>query len=504
MSLYCFYTYVFLFVFLLINIKQLLTQRKHSPPPSPPRLPILGNLHQLGNYPHIALNSLAQRYGSLMMLRLGNIPALVVSSADAAREMMKTHDIIFSSRPIFRSDEKILVGKGLVIAPYGEYWRQMRSITVLQLLINKRVQSFKTVREEEIALLIQKLKESSLLSLSVDLTEILSTLTNDVVCRVAFGRKYGVDGEYNFKEILDEFMLLLDSFDIGKFIPWLGWVNHVNGVNSRVKRVANWFDNFLDKVIDDHIENRRKRRNGNGDKNMDFLDVLLQIQEEDNIPGFSLERDGIKGTISDIFAAGTDTTSTVLEWAMTELLRHPKVMKKVQNEARHIGNGKSSITEEDLDKMHYLKAVIIETLRLYPPLPLLLARLSSQDVKIMGYDIPAGTTVITNAWAIGRDSAIWDEPDEFWPERFLNSPIDFKGNDYFQAIPFGAGRRGCPGLSFAMVTSEIVLANLVYMFDWSLPSGATGQDLDMTPSSGLIAHRKVHLKAVASTSAAFY
>ncbi|OMO72247.1 Cytochrome P450 [Corchorus capsularis] len=404
-----------------------------------------------------------------MMLRLGNIPALVVSSVDAAREMMKTHDLIFSNKPIFGSDEKILVGKGLAIGPYGEYWRQMRSITVLQLLSNKRVQSFKAVREEEIALLIRKLKEYSSLSLSVDLTEILATLTNDVVCRVAFGRKYGDDGEYNFKEILDQFMLLLGSFDIGNFIPGLGWVNHVNGVNSRVNRVAKWFDNFLDKLIDKHIEDRTRRRcrNGSGEKNMDFVDVLLQIQEDHNIPGFSLERDGIKGTISDIFAAGTDTTSTVLEWAMTELLRHPRVMKKVQNE-----RGKA-----------YWQWQI------------------NQDVKIMGYDIPAGTVVLTNAWAIGRDPAIWGEPDpdEFRPERFLNSPIDFKGNEYFQAIPFGAGRRSCPGLSFAMVMSEIVLANLVYMFDWSLPSGATGQDLDMTPSSGLIAHRKVHLKAVAST-----
>ncbi|OMP14018.1 Cytochrome P450, partial [Corchorus olitorius] len=232
------------------------------------------------------------------MLRLGNISVLVVSSVDATQEVMKTHDLIFSNKPIFGSDEKILVGKGLAIAPYGEYWRKMRSITVLHLLSNKRLQSFKAVREEEIALLIQKFKESSLLSLSVDLTELLATLTNDVVCRVAFRRKYGDDGEYNFKDILDEFMLLLGSFDIGNFIPWLGWVNHVNGVNSRVNRVAKWFDNFLDKVIDEHIEDRRRGRNGCGEKNMDFVDVLLQIQEDDNIPGFSLERNGIKGTIS--------------------------------------------------------------------------------------------------------------------------------------------------------------------------------------------------------------
>lgn len=198
-----------------------------------------------------------------------------------------------------------------------------------------------------------------------------------------------------------------------------------------------------------------------------------------------------------MFAAGTDTTYTVLEWAMSELLRHPTIMKKVQNEVRGIARGKPSIAEADLQEMHYLKALIKETLRLYPPIPLLVPRESTQDVKIKGYDIAAGTLVFTNAWAIGRHPALWDEPEEFRPERFLNSSVDFKGHD-FQLIPFGAGRRGCPGIQFAMTTNELVLANLVHKFDWALPDGARAEDLDMTQRTGLTIHRKVPLLAVAT------
>lgn len=198
--------------------------------------------------------------------------------------------------------------------------------------------------------------------------------------------------------------------------------------------------------------------------------------------------------LQDIFAGGTDTTYTVLEWAMTELLRHPGAMSKLQNEAREIND---IVCEDDLDKMHYLKAVIKETLRLHPPIPLLVPREARQDVKVMGYDIAAGTMVITNGWMIGRDPEYWDDAEAFKPERFLNSSIDFKGQD-FGLIPFGAGRRGCPGISFAMATNELVLANVVREFNWQLPNGGKGDDLDMTECTGLTSHRKVPLFALAT------
>jgi cytochrome P450 len=182
---------------------------------------------------------------------------------------------------------------------------------------------------------------------------------------------------------------------------------------------------------------------------------------------------------------------------MTELLRHPKAMKKVQNEVRGISGNKKYITEDDLDNMHYLKAVIKEAFRFHPPIPLLVPRESTQNVKIQGYDIAVGTQVIINAWAIGRDPTSWEEPEEFKPERFLTSSIDFRGLD-FQFIPFGAGRRGCPGIFFAVTTIELALANLLHNFDWTLPGGARGEDLDVTESTGLSIHKKFPLTAVAT------
>jgi cytochrome P450 len=199
-----------------------------------------------------------------------------------------------------------------------------------------------------------------------------------------------------------------------------------------------------------------------------------------------------------MFAAGTGSTYTVLEWAMTELLRHQNAMHKLQDEVRTVVGNKTHVTEEDLVNMNYLKAVIKETLRLHVPIPLLFPRKSMEDIKLDGYDIAAGTHVIINAWAIARDPSSWDEPLEFKPERFMNSSIDFKGLD-FELIPFGAGRRGCPGVLFSISVSELVLANLVYQFDWKLPDGIAAENLDMSETVGLTCHRKYPLLAVATT-----
>ncbi|XP_040988470.1 cytochrome P450 736A117-like [Juglans microcarpa x Juglans regia] len=494
-----------IFILLMFKWSSTLPSTKHNSPPSPPKLPIIGNLHQLGLHPHRSLRSLAQRHGPLMLLHFGSVPTLVVSSADAAREIMKTHDLIFANRPKSSMFQKLLYNyKDVSMAPYGEYWRQMKSVCVLHLLSNKRVQSFRGVREEETSLMIQKIKQSCYSSGTVNLSEVFAKLTNDVVCRVSLGRKYsgGEEGGSKFKEILGDFVELLGIISVGDYIPSLAWVGRVNGLDARTEKVATRLDNFLEEVLEEHTNFQKKARSDGhvspeNEDQKDFVDVLLWIQKEDVI-GFPVERVSIKAVILDVFAAGTDTVYTVLEWAMTELLRHPNAMEKVQNEVRGISTGKErEVTEDDLDKMHYLKAVIKETFRMHPPIPLLVPRESTQSVKLQGYDIAAGTQVIVNAWAIGRDPTSWDEPEEFHPERFLTTSIDVKGHD-FQLIPFGAGRRSCPGIPFALTIIELVLANLVQKFDWALPNEASGQDLDMSESIGLTIHRKFPLTAVAT------
>lgn len=198
-----------------------------------------------------------------------------------------------------------------------------------------------------------------------------------------------------------------------------------------------------------------------------------------------------------MFVAGSTTTFATLEWAMSELLRNPRAMESLKKEVRGITGNKATITENDLEKMEYLKAVIKETFRLHPPVPLLLPRISSQETQINSFDIPARTQVIINVWSIHRDPTFWNEPEQFIPERFMNSNIDFKGQ-HFNLLPFGSGRRGCPGIIFGTANLELVLAKLMQKFDWTLPERAEGNTLDMVEHPGLTTHRDTPLIAVAT------
>ena len=261
-------------------------------PPCPPKLPVIGNLHQLGPLPHRSLQALAQRYGSVMLLHFGRVPVVVISAADAAREVMKTNDVIFSNRPKSSISARLLYDyKDVANAPYGEYWRQMKSICVLHLLSTRRVQSFRRVREEETALLIEKISSSSS-STPMDLNHMFLSLTNDIICRVALGRKYSGDGTgRKFKELLMEFGRLLGVFNVGDYIPWLSWVNFINGLDATVVKVAKEFDRFLDEVVNEHVE--RRKRGGVDEKVKDFVDVLLDIQEN-NVTGVAIAGVSIK------------------------------------------------------------------------------------------------------------------------------------------------------------------------------------------------------------------
>ncbi|KAI3454399.1 hypothetical protein Pfo_011062 [Paulownia fortunei] len=476
------------------------TPRKRLPP-SPRKLPIIGNLHQLGTYPHRSLQSLSKRYGQLMLLHFGNLPVVVASSADAACEIMKNQDLIFSNRPKLSIPDRLIYGsKDVAFAPYGEYWRQVRSICVLQLLSNKRVQSFRRVREEETSVMVEKIRRLGSSSSVVNLSDLLVSLTNDVFCRVALGRKYSDDGEgKEFKKFLGEFVELLGASSLGDYIPWLVWINRINGLDAKVEKVGKLFDEFLESVLEEHRDPRKREKfrddhGYGGDAELDFVDILLEFQRE-NKGSFPVEDDTIKALILDMFAAGTDTTVSILEWTMAELIRHPNTMKILQNEVREVAGMKEEIAEDDLEKMRYLKAVIKEILRLHSPIPLLIARESTQDTKVMGYDIAAGTRVLINAWAIARDPLLWENPEEFHPERFLDSSIDFRGL-HFELIPFGAGRRGCPGVAFGMAVNEIALAKLVHKFNFALPNGGREEDLDMSETTGITVHKKLPLLVV--------
>uniref|UniRef100_A0A7N0V1V0 Cytochrome P450 n=1 Tax=Kalanchoe fedtschenkoi TaxID=63787 RepID=A0A7N0V1V0_KALFE len=477
-----FLVFVFLSSFFLLIFKK--NNKHYNLPPSPFRLPIIGNFHQIGLFPHRQLASLARRHGSLMLLRLGSVPTLVVSSAKSAAEVFKTHDVAFSSRPGLAIFHALLYDcAGLVAAPYGECWRQLRSLVVIHVLSSKRVRGFRSIREEETMVLMEEIEKTH--GCPFDLSELLASLNSDIICRVAFGRKYRV-GEggntVNIKKVLEELSCLAGAFNIADFIPWLSWMSHINGLNFRIKQLAQKIDSIFQAIVDDHI---RKGRSKDGEAHKDdVVDVMLELQENHNKSGdgMPISMDNIKGVILDLFVGGTETSTTTLDWAMAELIKHPEIMEKAQQEVRDIIGRGDHVTEDDVAQMNYLKAVLKETFRMHPAGP-----------------------VLVNVWAIGRDESSWERPDEFDPERFLKGggagARDFKGQD-FELIPFGAGRRGCPGISLSSCVLELVLANLLHRFDWSLPGGGKLEELDMSETFGSTVRRKYPLMVVAAAAAA--
>ncbi|RCV32795.1 hypothetical protein SEVIR_7G017300v4 [Setaria viridis] len=463
--------------------------------PSPPsRLPVIGHLHLVGSLPHVSLRDLTAKHGrgGVMLLRLGAVPTLVVSSARAAQAVLRTHDHLFASRPRSVVTDILFYGSSdIAFSPYGEHWRNIRKIVTTQLLTVKKVRAYRFVREHEVRLVMEKIGESAALGKAVDLSRLLPSFTNEIMCNIVSGKLFKDEGRNKlFRELTEANSQLLGGFNLEDYFPRLGRLGVVRRVVcAKAEKVHKRWDDFLDMLIDGHAS-KSVANCSDDNKISDLIDVLLSIQQQ-----YGLTRDNVKAILVDMFQAGTDTSSIVMEYAMAELMQKPCLMTKLQAEVRRIvPRGKDMVTEDDLNSMTYLKAVIKETLRLHPPLVLLVPHLCLADCDIEGYTIPAGTRVIINGWAIGRDASSWERADEFEPERFMEgssiAAVDYNGND-FLFLPFGSGRRMCPGTNFAISTMEIMLANLMYHFDWKLPDGY--MNVNMTESFGVTVHRKEKL-----------
>ncbi|EFH39837.1 hypothetical protein ARALYDRAFT_330954 [Arabidopsis lyrata subsp. lyrata] len=395
------------------------TTTKLNPPPSPWRLPVIGNLHQLSLHPHRSLHSLSLRYGPLMLLHFGRVPTLVVLSADMAHDVMKTNDLKFADRPKRKAVSMFLNGgRDVAFSPFSP------GICVMHLLSKKMVRSFEKVREEEINVMMEKVEKaassSSPLNLRLHWEENIVVTARRLVIHIML-----------IKEIVRKTMELSGSFPLGEYIPILAWIDKICGVDDKVEEVSNKIDSFLEKAVQEHVEDHADKERS------DFVDILVSIQ-----------RDKTMGFEFDVFLGGTATTFTLLEWTMTELMRHPECMKKLKDDiySASTTTEKLYVSEEEVEKMKYLKAVIKEVLRLHPPVPIILRGLC-EDVKLKGYDIAQGTL--------------------------------FEGQD-FMYIPFGSGRRRCPGIRFGLTMAEVTLANLVKQFDWRTKpdlAEATGVDV---------------------------
>ncbi|KAM3258365.1 hypothetical protein ACQJBY_050246 [Aegilops geniculata] len=490
---------------LLLLLRSITRSRKppaHRLPPSPRGLPIVGNLHQLGALPHRALHALAAAHGPVMLLRLGHVPTLVVSSADAAREVLQLQDHAFANRPSLAIPRRLLYRcTDIAFAPHGAYWRGVRKIAVLHLLSPARVRAYRGVCEEEVAELVRKVERQAHEGGGVvRLSELLRGFAKDVNGRIVLGVRASGGAGWRAKvdALLEEANALLAEFHVGDYFPWLTWVAAVDGTDAKVSRAFERIDRILEEIVVAASAGTRGRHVEA------FVHVLLSLESDSSGAGWRLTRDNVKALLEDLFGAGTDSTIIVLEWVMAELLRNKEAMQKLQQEIRrHCTKSHSRvgrvITEQDLQAMEYLRAVIKETMRLHPPGPLLVPRESMQHAKVHFYDVPRGTRIIVNAWAVGRDPTVWDNAGEFRPERFIDSEVDFRGR-HPQLIPFGAGRRMCPGIGFTTSVVELALANLLGQFNWTVPMLENREPgvVDMEEASGITSRKRVPLCAVAT------
>ncbi|KAI9165252.1 hypothetical protein LWI28_010473 [Acer negundo] len=475
-------------------------RRRLPYPPGPRGLPIIGNMHMMDQLTHRGLAKLAKQYGGLFHLRMGFLHMVAVSSPDAARQVLQAQDNIFSNRPATIAISYLTYDRAdMAFAHYGPFWRQMRKLCVMKLFSRKRAESWESVRDE-VDTIVRAVASNT--GKTVNVGELIFALTRNITYRAAFGSS-SHEGLDEFIGILQEFSKLFGAFNIADFIPGLNWLDP-QGLTGRLVKARQSLDGFIDHIIDDHMH-KKEKTNGSDEVDTDMVDDLLafysdeaKVNEADDLQNsIKLTRDNIKAIIMDVMFGGTETVASAIEWALTELMRSPEDLKRVQQELADVVGLDRRVEESDFEKLTFLKCTLKETLRLHPPIPLLLHE-TAEDAVVSGYYIPAKSRVMINAFAIGRDPGSWEDPDTFRPSRFLKEGVpDFKGNS-FEFIPFGSGRRSCPGMQLGLYALDLAVAHLLHCFKWDLPDGMKPSELDMSDVFGLTAPRASRLMAVPS------
>uniref|UniRef100_A0A0C9RRB5 TSA: Wollemia nobilis Ref_Wollemi_Transcript_19814_1720 transcribed RNA sequence n=1 Tax=Wollemia nobilis TaxID=56998 RepID=A0A0C9RRB5_9CONI len=476
---------------LLVFILHSLKKKRRKLAPGPLGWPIIGNLLQLGDRPHQSLFLLAQKYGPLMTLKLGSRTVLVVSSPSMARQVLKNNEENFSNRTVTKAVERIAYqGTTLVWSPYGPRWRFLRKICNAEMFSAKRVDAVEHLRRELVLTTMESIYEESKQGKAVDIRAKAFMISISLVGNMVCGRDVLQPGSKEAMEFKDMVCQVFDVFstpNLADLFPFLKRFD-LQGLNAKIQSLAHSFDCMLHQLIEDRLA-----MNSSSDvQSNDFLEVLLNLQNRDT--DFTLQ--DVKGLLSDMFIAGAETTPGAIEWVMTELLRNPQTMKRVQHELDEVVGEGRRMEEADIAKLPYLQAVVKETFRLHPPLPFL-ERRAAKECEIGGYVVPANTQVLVNVWGIGRDAKVWESPLEFSPDRFMDSDIDYRGQ-YFEMLAFGSGRRMCAGLPLAHKTVHLVVGSLLQSFDWS----SSDIVIDMTDKFGTTLHKALPLMPVPTPRAA--
>ncbi|WCJ37084.1 Cytochrome P450 76T24 [Euphorbia peplus] len=461
----------FICAFPLILVLFFLTKSNSGKlPPGPTPLPIIGNLLQLSTKPHKSLAKLADIHGPIMSLKLGQITTIVISSATLAKEILQTHDLNLSDRTIpdaIRAQDHHLSMEWL---PLGAKWRNLRKICSSYIFAIQKLDLKRDLRRSKIQQLIVGVGQSCQEGKAINLGQasfgtMLNTLSSSIVSLDLSDSSSDRAKEFTeaFKSILYE----AGKPNVSDFFPFLRKLDP-QGIRHRTGVYFGKLLGIFDGMIDERLELRKQPGYVPAD---DVLDILLTLNDEAKISSEILDRECLKHLFMLLLIAGSGTTSSTLESAMAELIQNPKTLSKARTELEQtIGKGKV-VDELDITRLPYLQAIVKETFRLHQPVPLLIPRKARANVEIRGFIIPKGAQIMVNVYAIGRDGNTWKDPNSFMPERFLDSDIDVKGHN-FELIPFGAGRRMCPGLPLAIRMLYPMLGSLINMFDWKIEDGS--------------------------------
>ncbi|KAJ0968500.1 hypothetical protein J5N97_025417 [Dioscorea zingiberensis] len=486
-------TFFFFLLSTIIFILHRKSEKTKGMPPGPRGLPLVGYLPFLRPDLHSCFADLAKIFGPVMMMKLGSRQCLILSSPEAAKEVLRDHDATFANHDMTVAVSIITFGgQDMAFQPYGPLWRALRKACVRELLNAQTLDSFRTLRQQEVILMAKELHRRA--GKPVAVGQMVFVTSFNVITSMLWGNSLVADelerirGE--FRELEVGIIDLMGVTNVSDIFPILERMD-LQGVQRKMKQHKEKLDGILRTVID-----RRERTMntcGDQEKAQDFLQVMLELVKKED-PLEHLTVDNIKGLFTNIILAGTDTTSTTIEWAMAEMIDKPETIRKAKEELDSVVGKDEIVDESHLPKLHYLEALVKETLRLHPATPLLLARYPTATCNIAGYTIPKGTKVFINVWSIHRDPAVWENPLEFKPERFLTemSKCDYYGNN-FNFIPFGSGRRICVGIPLVEKMSLYILATMLHCFDWSLPDG---MKLDLVEKFGIVLKMEKQLVAI--------